>query len=488
MKIKELQKSVNVAWSPEKQTPIMMAAGSAAQQLLDTSFNSSNPTLELYNLNLSDSSYDLELVGVQQSNHKFHKLVWSPFDNTSQYPNGLIVGGCESGFLKIYDVSKMMAGEEALVSQSDKHTGPVRTLDYNPFKSNLIASATSESEIYIWDVNNISMPMTPGQKTQPLEDVCGVAWNLQVQHILASSFATRCVIWDLRKNEQVLKLCDTQSRVRWRVIQWHPDIATQLWLASEDDQTPVIQLWDLRYATAPAKTLQIHSRGVLGMALCPKDTELMISCAKDNKILCWNANSEDNHGEILSEIASTSQWYSDVSWCPKNPALVAASSFDGNVSIYSIFGGTQQQVQTSSKIADSFPGMEQIPQENLSQSNANVHVFHDLKKPPKWFRRPTGISFGFGGKFVIYKGNSKAVEIKQLVTDENLVKKSSELENVLTQGNFKDYCRQKADDCNDQHKRFIWYFLKAYFEENPTNEFLNLLGNFFFDVKFCVDV
>lgn len=81
MKIKELQKAVNVAWSPQDQTPILLAAGSAAQQILDTSANSSNPTLELYSLNLSDPGYDLDLVGVQQSQHKFHKIVWSPFDN-----------------------------------------------------------------------------------------------------------------------------------------------------------------------------------------------------------------------------------------------------------------------------------------------------------------------------------------------------------------------------------------------------------------------
>lgn len=475
MKIKELQKSVNVAWSPQQQCPIFLAAATAAQQLLDTSLNSTSPSLELYSLNLTDPGYDLELVGVQQSEHKFHKIVWSPFDNAGNYPNGVIVGGCESGLLKIYSVSKMLAGEDALVAKSDKHNGPVRTVDYNPFKSNLIASAASDSEIFIWDVNNTSVPMTPGAKTQPSEDVCGVAWNRQVQHILASSFATRCVIWDLRKNEPIIKLSDTQSRVRWRVVQWHPDVATQLWLASEDDQSPVIQLWDLRYATAPSKTLQIHSRGVLGMTWCPSDPELMISCAKDNKILCWNASSEDGNAEILSEIASTSQWYSDISWCPRNPAIVAASSFDGNVSIYSLFGGSQQQVKTTSKIADSFPGMESISQESHHQSSQPVVSF-DMIKPPKWLKRPSGISFGFGGKIVTFNSNNRSVEIKQLITDENLVKRSSELESVMSQGNYVEYCRQKANETNDQHSRFVWFFLKAYFEENTTCEFLNLLG------------
>lgn len=34
---------------------------------------------------------------------------------------------------------------------------------------------------------------------------------------------------------------------------WHPEVATQLVLASEDDHLPVVQLWDLRFATSPMK-------------------------------------------------------------------------------------------------------------------------------------------------------------------------------------------------------------------------------------------
>ena len=73
-----------------------------------------------------------------------------------------------------------MAGENGLVAQQDKHTGPVRALDFNPFQANLLASGATDSELYIWDLNNTATPMTPGAKTQPAEDVQGVAWNRQV--------------------------------------------------------------------------------------------------------------------------------------------------------------------------------------------------------------------------------------------------------------------------------------------------------------------
>lgn len=190
--------------------------------------------------------------------YSFHKIIWSPLGSGGQYPQGVIVGGCESGHLQVYNAAKLLAGEESLMSKQDKHVGPVRALDFNPFQTNLLASGAAESEILIWDLNNTTTPMTPGTKTQPFEDIQNVSWNKQVQHILASVFSSRCIVWDLRKNEPIIKLSDTQSRVRWRALQWHPDIATQLWLASEDDQAPVVQLWDLRYATAPAKVIWNH--------------------------------------------------------------------------------------------------------------------------------------------------------------------------------------------------------------------------------------
>ena len=134
MRVKELQKVVNVAWSPEQVPNILLAAGTAGQQL-DTSFGSS--VLEVYEVNLKDPGYDLELKGSINTQYKFHKLIWSPLAKTQQ--EGVIVGGCEGGNLQLFSASKLLAGEDALIAQQDKHTGPVRALDYNPFQHNLLA-------------------------------------------------------------------------------------------------------------------------------------------------------------------------------------------------------------------------------------------------------------------------------------------------------------------------------------------------------------
>lgn len=68
MKIKELQKTVNIAWSPAPLNQLYLAAGTAAQQI-DTSINS-NATLELYEIDLADPGYDLNLKASQNSPYR----------------------------------------------------------------------------------------------------------------------------------------------------------------------------------------------------------------------------------------------------------------------------------------------------------------------------------------------------------------------------------------------------------------------------------
>lgn len=78
---------------------------------------------------------------------------------------------------------------EAVLARAQRHKGPVRGLDFNQFKPNLLASGATESEILIWDLATPSSPnvYTPGVATHPVMDITCVAWNPKVEHILAST-------------------------------------------------------------------------------------------------------------------------------------------------------------------------------------------------------------------------------------------------------------------------------------------------------------
>ena len=300
-----------------------------------------------------------------------------------------------------------------------------------------------------------------------------MAWNRQVQHILASTFASRCVVWDLRKNDPIIKVSDSTSRSRWKVVAWHPEVATQMCLASEDDHTPVIQVWDLRQASSPMKTLEGHTAGVLSVAWCQADSDLLLSCGKDNRILVWNPNR--GGGEIVAELPTSNQWSFEVSWCPRNPAVIASASFDGHVSVHSLMGG-QQQAQPSSRVEESF-GASLAPQ----ASQPGPQVTMQLKAPPKWLMAPCGASFGFGGRLVTVEqtaGAKPAVFLSTVVTEPGLVADSAKLEVSLGQGNFPDFCQAKLAELGpDTSAARLWQFLSASFlGDAAAPEFLNLLG------------
>lgn len=43
---------------------------------------------------------------------------------------------------------------------------------------------------------------------------------------------------------------------------------------------------------------------------------------------------------MLYELPTNTQWCFDIQWCPRNPAVLSAASFDGRISVYSIMGGS----------------------------------------------------------------------------------------------------------------------------------------------------
>uniref|UniRef100_A0A8K9WU84 Protein transport protein Sec31A n=1 Tax=Oncorhynchus mykiss TaxID=8022 RepID=A0A8K9WU84_ONCMY len=492
MRLKEIQRTAHPAWSPAPHHPICLALGTSAQQL-DASFNTT-AALEIFQVDFADPSLGMKLKGSLPTSNRLHSLVWVNFGEGEDGLGGRLIGGSDNGTVTVYSPEAIVtSGAEAIIGQSDKHTGPVRALDFNPFQSNLLASGANDSEIYIWDLNNFSNPMTPGTKSQPPEDISVVSWNRQVQHILASANPSgKAVVWDLRKNEPIIKISDHSNRMHCSGMLWHPEVATQLVLASEDDRMPVIQMWDLRFATSPLKVLENHTRGLLSIAWSQADPELLLSSAKDNRILCWNPNT----GEVIYELPTTNQWCFDIQWCPRNPALLSAASFDGWISVYSVMGGSleAQQQSRADQISSSFDTMDPfgtgqvLPPLQVPQPTPQTTLVAPLKKPPKWVRRPVGASFAFGGKLITFESPKAPVQspqpvpvprqvfVSQVTTETELLQRSRELQAALRSGSLSDYCQAKIHKAPTDSEQDIWRFLLVNFEDEARVKFLRLLG------------
>ncbi|ELK00831.1 Protein transport protein Sec31B [Pteropus alecto] len=441
MKLKELERPAVQVWSPASQHPVYLATGTSAQQL-DASF-STNGALEIFEVDFRDPSLNLKHKGVLSASSRFHKLIWGNFGSGLLEGSGVIAGGGDNGMLTLYNVTHILSsGKDPVIAQRQKHTGAVRALDFNPFQGNLLASGANDSEIFIWDLNNLSVPMTLGYKSQqPPEDIKALSWNRQVQHILSSAHPSgKAVVWDLRKNEPIIKVSDHSNRMQCSGLAWHPDIATQLVLCSEDDRLPVIQLWDLRFASSPLKVLESHSRGILSVSWSQADAELLLSSAKDNQVLCWDLASS----EVVYKLPTQSSWCFDVQWCPRDPPVFSAASFDGWISLYSVMGRSCEVQQ-----------MRQVDK--------------------------------FGGKLVTFVLPStpahqetqpclRLVFISQVITESKFLMQSAELQEALRSGNLLNYCQNKIQCASLQSEKMLWQFLKVTLEQDSRTKFLKLLG------------
>lgn len=64
-------------------------------------------------------------------------------------------------------------------------------------------------QVYIWDLKDPSKPYTPtpGARSTKLDEITSVAWNQQVQYVLAGASSTGyTVVWDLRGKREVVAL------------------------------------------------------------------------------------------------------------------------------------------------------------------------------------------------------------------------------------------------------------------------------------------
>uniref|UniRef100_A0A8B9CDV4 Protein transport protein Sec31A n=1 Tax=Anser brachyrhynchus TaxID=132585 RepID=A0A8B9CDV4_9AVES len=224
--------------------------------------------------------------------------------------------------------------------------------------------------------------------------------------------------------------------------------------------------------------------GILAIAWSMADSELLLSCGKDAKILCSNPNT----GEVLYELPTNTQWCFDIQWCPRNPAVLSAASFDGRISVYSIMGGSTDGLRQK-QVDQVLRSTQILPPLFLFLSKLSSSVVLPLKKPPKWIRRPVGASFSFGGKLVTFE-NAKPqqqpgidqqqqrhyVYVSQVVTEKEFLVRSNQLQEAVQSEGFISYCQKKIDMAQADFEKNVWAFLKVNFEEDSRAKYLELLG------------
>ena len=182
------------------------------------------------------------------------------------------------------------------------------------------------------DLDLESDPIRLGSTAARADDIDCLDWNKKVPNILVTGSSGGFVtVWDLKTKKESLTL-NNSGRKAVSAVAWDPEESTKLATATPNDQDPAILLWSLRNSQAPERILKGHELGILGLAWCLHDPELLLSCGKDNRTVCWNPRT----GERFGDFAAGLNWAFQTRWNPHNPNLIASASFDGKILVLSI--------------------------------------------------------------------------------------------------------------------------------------------------------
>eukprot|EP00971_Amphidinium_carterae_P066757 1321947-Amphidinium_carterae.1 len=379
--LKQITRTSTVAWSASPAAPTLMALGASASSAGHIMGGADTGGLDFVNFDLSKPGHEMDVLASVQpdAGRRFSSISWGSLGvDTGACPYGVLAGGMQDGVISLWNPHAIVSSKgqnPGVIHTSQVHKSAVNCIEFNPMKSSILATCGADGEVNILSLANPAQPEvfkpSSTNKHAGTEVQC-LAWNRKLQHILCSCSNTgTTVVWDLKLKKEVISFHDPANRLRCSAVAWNPEVPTQLLVAYDDDRNPSMQMWDLRNCQYPFKETAGHTKGILGVSWNPMDPNLLMSCGKDNKLLCWCLSS--GSPEIFCEIPSQ-QGNMEVKWSPYKPSIVAAPSFNGVVSVYSM----QQQQSTGVKFC------------------------------PKWYSKPSGVSFGFGGKMLAF-GKCKPV-------------------------------------------------------------------------------
>ncbi|KAF8863544.1 hypothetical protein BDZ45DRAFT_615214 [Acephala macrosclerotiorum] len=471
VRLREIPRTATFAFSPSSGLPLVVTGTRAGA--VDADF-SDETKLELWDLKLDDLEQGVELQPIASisTDSRFHDIAWAPAN--ADHPRGIIAGALENGSLDLWDAEKLINGDaDAFMSRTTKHTGAIKSLQFNPLKPQILATAGAKGELFIYDINDIGNPFRLGTAAARSDDLECVAWNRKVPHILATGGSGGFVtVWDLKTKKASLTLNNNRKAVG--AIAWDPNNATKLLTATPDDSTPVILLWDLRNSNAPERTLQGHDQGILSLSWCQQDSDLLLSCGKDNRTLVWNPQT----GEKLGEFPEVTNWTFQTRFNPHNPALSATASFDGKISI--------QTLQNTNPAATQTPVQGPVDGEDFftkAQTQPQGASF-SLKKTPKWLERPVGASFGFGGKIVSFglvpaaagQHRSSKIRISNFSVDSDVGSATESFEKALQAGDINDICETHISQAKTEEEKADWKVIQTLITDNPRKGATEYLG------------
>ncbi|CAL0315945.1 unnamed protein product [Lupinus luteus] len=230
-------------------------------------------------------------------------------------------------------VEKKKKGKKKSIKyKDDSHTDSVLGLAWNKEYRNILASASADNTVKIWDVVAGKCDITMEHHTDKVQ---AVAWNLHAPQVLLSgSFDHTVVLKDGR--------VPTHSGYKWSVtadvesLAWDPHTEHSFVVSLEDG---LVKCFDVRTAKADSTselsstfTLHAHDKAVTSVSYNLSAPNLLATASMDKTVKLWDL-SNNQPSCIASKTPKTGAIFS-ISFSEDNPFLLAIGGSEGKLEVW----------------------------------------------------------------------------------------------------------------------------------------------------------
>ncbi|KAG9450911.1 hypothetical protein H6P81_010876 [Aristolochia fimbriata] len=229
---------------------------------------------------------------------------------------------------------KKKKGKKAVVKyKKDSHKDSVLGLSWNREVRNVLASASADHSVKVWDIVEGKCAVTMEHHTDKVQSV---SWNRHVPEVLLSgSFDRSVVMKDMRS--------PSHAGIRWSVpadvesLAWDPHVG-HTFLVSLEDGT--VQAFDIRAAasgsdstsTKPNFVLHAHDKAVCSISYNPSVPNLLATGSTDKMVKLWDLSS-NQPSCIASKNLKAGHVFS-VAFSEDSPSLLAVGGDKGRLEVW----------------------------------------------------------------------------------------------------------------------------------------------------------
>jgi len=301
-----------------------------------------DPEIEIWNLDMIDGLYPDAILG-----NSAHDL--QPVDQPVTDENHLSTETKKKKKKKNKKKENNNNNNKETLISPTYHTSSVLSLSHNKLVRNLLLSASADSTIKLWDLNqgpsdSSSTFSAIRSFSMHTDKVQSAQWNpKEASVVLSGGWDGKLKVWDSRNAQEGVEV---QVNSDVECLRWDP-FNPQAFIVTLDNG--LIQSFDSRMlspfsaakksdAPKPLWTLAAHDSSVSAFDISPIIPGLLISGGLDKMVKVWNL--EDKSGSptlsmVVSRDLGVGKVFS-VSFCPDDPTTVAVAGSKASLQIWDL--------------------------------------------------------------------------------------------------------------------------------------------------------